>query len=114
QRQRRRHAMVGLLSAIAVVIGGGFAAGTIGFYLYGTSNLAIALTAAIPAGIVLIILLLFISSRIAESSEDRTRTQGSMSWRGASALARAQAYNASSIQPQAGGMPVSSPPAMPN
>jgi hypothetical protein len=110
QRQRRRHAFVGLLSAIAVVVGGGLAASALGVYLSGTSNLAIALTAAIPTGIVLIILLLFVSSRIAESSEDRTRTQGSMTWRGASALARAQAYNSSALQPPTGGTPVSGAP----
>lgn len=111
QRQRRRHATVGALSAIAVVIGGAFAAIGLGIYLNGTSNLAIALTAAIPTGIVLVILLLFVSSRIAESSEDRTRMQGSMTWRGTSALARAQAYNSSTLQPPAGGgAPVSGAP----
>ncbi|WP_163512742.1 hypothetical protein [Fodinicola acaciae] len=113
QRQRRRHALVGALSAVAVVVGGAFAAVTLGFYLNGTSNLAIALTAAIPAGIVLIILLLFISSRIAESSEDRTRNQSSMTWRGASALARAQAYNSSALQPPVSGAPSYAMPGSP-
>lgn len=98
QKQRRRHAMVGLLSAIAVVVGGAFAAAALGTYLRSQTNLAISLLAAIPGGIVLIILLLFISSKIAESSEEKARTQ-SLSWRGAGALARARAYNSASVQP---------------
>jgi len=98
QKQRRRHALVGMLSAIAVVIGGGFAAVALGFYLHSQTNLAISLIAAIPGGIVLIILLLFTSSKIAESSEEKARNQ-SLSWRGAGALARARAYNAASVQP---------------
>jgi MFS family permease len=117
QKQRRRHAMVGLLSAIAVVVGGGFAGAAIGFYLHGQTNLAISLLAAIPGGILLIILLLFISSKIAESSEDKARNQA-LSWRGAGALARAKAYNSAATQPVSypgafAGSPVSGGPYMP-
>ncbi|GAA1677292.1 hypothetical protein [Fodinicola feengrottensis] len=116
QKQRRRHALVGLLSAIAVVLGGAVAASALGFYLHQRTNLAITLLAAIPAGIVLIILLLFISSKIAESSEDKARNQ-SLSWRGAGALARARAYNAAAVQPasayQGSYEPVSGGPSSP-
>lgn len=80
-KQRRRHTLTGLVSAISLVVAAICVAVAVAIQLNTVTGLVLSLLAGVGAGVVLVIVLLLISSKIAENIEDKARTK-SLSWRG--------------------------------